>query len=167
MTSGVSKRVGDALALYNDERKQRSRLIENGRKTMEEIMKKVEDIENRRAGIINEQDDVEEIPVETRDDENTKLQTTQENASSIVHQEAANVQDDDDETDDSSFALWLRSISQCLSNKISADPVVMPAEEEEEDSDEDLDEDTRCMRYVLSYFVSTKTKVSSRRSTSD
>ena len=130
---------------------------------MEEIMKKVEDIENRRAGIINEQDDVDEIPVETKVDEDTKLQPTQEKDSAVVHQEAASVQDDDDDTDDSSFALWLRSISQCLSNKISADPVVMPAEEEEEDSDEDLDEDTRCMRYVISYFAPTKTKVSSRR----
>ena len=75
MTSGVSKRVGDALALYNDERKQRSRLIENGRKTMEEIMKKVDDIENRRAGKIMEQN-IEEIPADTDDDK--ELQTIQE-----------------------------------------------------------------------------------------
>ena len=124
---------------------------------MEEIMKKVEDIENRRAGKVQEQDDVEEIAAETRDDKDTQLQTTQENDSEVVQQEASNVQDDDD---DSSFALWLRSISQCLSNKISDDPVVMPVEEEEEDSDEDLDEDTRCMRYVLIYLAPTKTKVS-------
>ena len=117
---------------------------------MEEIMKKVEDIENRRAGKDKEQQP-EEIQADREEDEVTKLQTTQENASAIVHQEASNVQEDDDETDDSSFALWLRSISQCLSNKISDDPVVMPVEEEEEeeDSDEDLDEDTRCMRYVF------------------
>ena len=128
---------------------------------MEEIMKKVEDIENRRAGKVQEQDDVEEIAAETRDDKDTQLQTTQENDSEVVQQEASNVQDDDDETDDSSFALWLRSISQCLSNKISDDPVVMPVEEEEEeDSNEDLDEDTRCMRYVLIYLAPTKTKVS-------
>ena len=38
---------------------------------MEEIMKKVEDIENRRAGKVIEQDDVEEITAETRDDENS------------------------------------------------------------------------------------------------
>ena len=125
---------------------------------MEEIMKKVEDIENRRAGKVQEQDDVEEITAETRDDKDTQLQTTQENDSEVVQQEASNVQDDDD---DSSFALSLRSISQCLSNKISDDPVVMPVEEEEEDSDEDLDEDTRCMRYVISYLAPTKTKVSS------
>ena len=127
---------------------------------MEEIMKKVEDIENRRAGKVQEQDDVEEITAETRDNEDTQLQTTQEKDSDVVHQEATSVHDD--ETDDSSFALWLRSISQCLSNKISDDPVVMPVEEEEEeDSDEDLDEDTRCMRYVISYLAPTKTKVSS------
>ena len=152
MTSGVSKRVGDALALYNDERKQRSRLIENGRKTMEEIMKKVEDIENRRAGKTNEHD-VEEIPADTEDDKNIELQTNQENDPAIAHQRATSVQNDDNEDDDSGFALWLRSISQCLSNKISDDPVVMPAEEEEEEEDEDLDEDTRCMRYVFNYLA--------------
>lgn len=113
-------------------------------------MKKVEDIENRRAGKIKEQD-VEEIPADTEDDKDIELQATQANDSVIVHQEAS-VQDEDNEDGDSGFALWLRSISQCLSNKISDDPVVMPAEEEEE-SDEDLDEDTRCMRYVLLSYL--------------
>ena len=113
---------------------------------MEEIMKKVEDIENRRAGKLKEQD-VELIPTETEDNKDMQLQTSQENESASVH-------NDEDESDDSDsgFALWLRSISQCLSNKISDDPVVMPEEEEEEEeSEEDLDEDTRCMRYVASW----------------
>ena len=117
-------------------------------------MKKVEDIENRRAGKIKEHD-VEEIPADTGDDKDTELQTHQEPDSVIAHQEAASVQNDDNEDDDSGFALWLRSISQCLSNKISDDPVVMPAEEEEDD--EDLDEDTRCMRYVYRYLAPTET----------
>ena len=112
-------------------------------------MKKVEDIENRRAGKIMEQN-IEEIPADLKDDK--ELQTIQEKDSVIAHQDAASVQNDDDKDDDSGFALWLRSISQCLSNKISDDPVVIPAEEEEED-EEDLDEDTRCMRYVLNYLA--------------
>ena len=113
-------------------------------------MKKVEDIENRRAGKIKEHD-VEEFPVDTEDD---KTETEpEEHDSGIAHQEAASVQNDDET--DSGFALWLRSISQCLSNKISDDPVVMPAEEEEED--QDLDEDTRCMRYVFNYLAPTGT----------
>ena len=123
-------------------------------------MKKVEDIENRRAGKTNEHD-VEEIPADTEDDKNIELQTNQENDPAIVHQRATSVQNDDNEDDDSGFALWLRSISQCLSNKISDDPVVMPAEEEEEEEedeeDEDLDEDTRCMRYVYRYLAPTET----------
>ena len=109
-------------------------------------MKKVEDIENRRAGKLKEQD-VELITTETEENKDMQLQTSQEN-------DSASVNNDEDESDDSDsgFALWLRSISQCLSNKISDDPVVMPEEEEEEEeSEEDLDEDTRCMRYVASW----------------
>ena len=124
---------------------------------MEEIMKKVEDIENRRAGKVKEQD-VELISTDTEDDKDMQLLTSQENDSVIIHQEApsASAQIDGDDSD-SGFALWLRSISQCLSNKISDDPVVMPEEEEEEESEEDLDEDTRCMRYVFSYLALTAT----------
>ena len=141
MISGVSKRVGDALSLYNDERKHRSMLIEDGRKTMEEIMKKVEDIENRRSGKGVERDE-EVTPIASIDDQNVQSPKKQEN-------EAASIENDED--DDSGFALWLRSISQCLSNKISDDPVVRPEEvEDEEEGDEDLDEDTRCLRYEAS-----------------
>ena len=111
---------------------------------MEEIMKKVEDIENRRAGKGEERDE-EVTPIASIDDQNVQSPMKQEN-------EAVSIENDED--DDSGFALWLRSISQCLSNKISDDPVVRPEEvEDEEEGDEDLDEDTRCLRYEASNSV--------------
>ena len=110
---------------------------------MENIMKKVEDIVKRRGIIVEEESECDE----------TVKEYFQEADENVVPSPQPGVVEDQDQEADNSFAMWLKSISQCLSNKISDDPVAVPVEEQEEESDEeDIDEDERCMRVVLSVF---------------
>ena len=145
MLSGVTKRVKDTMSVYYDERKFRTELIENSRKTMENIMKKVEDIDRRRGNVVEEVSEFEE-PLD-------EYLTDAEETDSVASPQPNVVEEDPDKEHDNSFALWLKSISQCLSNKISDDPVAVPVEEEEDEPDEeDIDEDERCMKVVTSVF---------------
>ena len=100
----VSRKVTDLVMLYHDERKYRTELIEKERKTMQEILRRVQSsrVDDDDLAVEEEEDEEEEeqeIPV-------VKLET------------------DHSELDSGDFACWLRSISQCLSNKISEDQMV-------------------------------------------
>ena len=128
------KRGGDAVAVYYEESSSRAQLIEASRRSMEAIILRLED---RRRGH-DHRHDGQPLDIE-----------------SALESEAwrrASVSEDDTDHDDKeseSFALWLRSISQCLSNKISDDPVVLPQDDEQDSDGEDLDDEEHCMRLVV------------------
>ena len=135
MAVEVIKRVGDAVAVYYEESTSRAELIEASRRSMEAIILRLED---RRRGHDHRPDGQPLDP------------------ESVLESEAwgrrASVSEDDTDNDNKeseSFALWLRSISQCLSNKISDDPVVLPQDEEQDSDGEDLDDEEHCMRLVV------------------
>ena len=58
------------------------------------------------------------------------------------------LEEDEEETE---FSFWLKSISQCLSGKISKEPV-RPASPESDEEEEEMEEDIRCMKVVRSVF---------------
>ena len=60
--------------------------------------------------------------------------------------------DIEEDEEDAEFALWLRSISQCLSGKISKEPVRTASPDSDEEEEEEEEEDVRCMRVVKSVF---------------
>lgn len=109
---------------------------------------------------VNNRKEEQNIDKEAEDEECAKQTSKAANDSEEKTGEAPlcssvpdNVDDEDDYDEDcNEFHLWLRSISQCLSNKISDDPVVIPNHEEEEEEEEYGDEDERCMQVVKSVF---------------
>ena len=139
-------RAKDVISSYYDDRKHRTRLIENSRNSMQEILKKVDNRHrNGEKADIKRRDferkqSSKEIKLQINEDSRAK--DAVEYDEEKVHQKCSN------------FSVWLRSISQCLSNKISQDPVLMPeAEDDPQDEDgEEMDEDERCMNIVRSVF---------------
>ena len=140
-------RARDVISSYYDDRKHRTRLIENSRNSMQEILKKVDNRHrNLENGNIRKKFErklsSKDIKVEIENEvcaTNDIVEFDEER----IHQKCSN------------FSMWLRSISQCLSNKISQDPVVMPVEDLEDDKDdegEEIDEDDRCLKIVRSVF---------------
>ena len=134
--------VEDVVTLYYDQRQFRTEIIENTRKTMEEILKRVEAIERRRnIELIDTSDD--------DDDEDEAAKGAVGSECSVMPV----LEDDHYDLEARDFALWLRSISQCLSNKISEDVVKLPDTMEEEiEEDEFEDENERCLHVVRSVF---------------
>ena len=129
----ISRTVRDVMTVYYDEREYRTDLIQNTRRTMEQILKRLECAE-KNSGVSEPPDDIVEA-------ENVK----------VDEPEAPALEADNTEMEAGDFSAWLRSISQCLSNKISDDPVKVD-DEEEVTEEEPEEESERCMSVVRSVF---------------
>lgn len=173
MTTADQPKHEKVIAEYYQEMRERSRILEKSRINMEQILEKRREIEKNRE-LENE---IDCKGKETGNEETeTKVQHltmypdefTQQNNGDLVEEDLkynmedifidetdlANNDDADIEEDeeDAEFALWLRSISQCLSGKISKEPVRPASPESDEEEEEEEEEDVRCMRVVKSVF---------------
>ena len=110
----VSQNVTDLVMLYHDERKYRKELIEKERKTMQEILRRVQSSQMRITS---------DGEGRQADDDDPAVEEEQEQDIPVPGLE---LETDDSELESRDFAGWLRSISQCLSNKISEDQPNIP-----------------------------------------
>ena len=121
----VSRKVRDLVSLYHDERKYRTELIEKERKTMQEILRQAQSSQMKNTS--DEEDsgrDGDDLAVKEEDHEVPVP---------VLQSEA-----DHSEQEIRDFACWLRSISQCLSNKISDDKIIIPVNREQREFKADL-----------------------------
>ena len=148
---------------YFQEKKERYRILEKNRLYKEKILERRREIEeNRKINIVPEECvevSTECIEKEIDSDVGKKTITCDEKVQIIDENDDDDIEYDEDESDieedeeENDFALWLRSITQCLSGKISHDqPPRPPTPESEEEDEEELDEDVRCMKVVKSVF---------------
>ena len=108
----------DLVTVYYDERKYRTELIEKERKTMQEILRQAQSSQMKNTS--DEEDsgrDGDDLAVKEEDHEVPVP---------VLQSEA-----DHSEQEIRDFACWLRSISQCLSNKISDDKIIIPVNREQ------------------------------------
>ena len=132
----ISRTVRDVVTLYYDEREYRTELIQNTRRTMEQILMRIESAE-KNSGVSEPPDDIVEA-------ENVK----------VDEPEAPTLEADNTEMEAGDFSAWLRSISQCLSNKISEDQIINQQDQQdfEADTEEEEEEGERCLSVVRSVF---------------
>ena len=149
---------GRVIADYYEESRERFLMLERNRKEMERILGKVRQPGPGQTEMIGEElkdleRDVEDEATEIfddmiQDDREDIVMMNTNTIDSVAYIEEDDIEVTDDEDD---FALWLRSISQCLSNKICDDPVRV-CDEESEEEDEDIEDDERSMKVVKSVF---------------
>ena len=147
------------IAEYYEEKRERAIIVEKNRRNMEKTLETRRVIEEKRnlesfpGGLeieIETQEAMEHLFEDTYEEQDFQFITND----CIFEDEHIN---DDYEAgieeveEDTEFILWMKSISQCLSGKISQD-VVRPASPESEEEEEKVEEDVRCMNVVKSVF---------------
>ena len=153
MTADEVIKPEKVISEYFAEKRDRFRIIEKNRNDKEKILERRREIEEKRK----EKDSkvCPEKPANTMEWEQIisfvdKVHMLKKKDETVNDDNEADSNEDEEENE---FSLWLKSISQCLSGKISHDQI-RPAspESEEEEEEEELDEDARCMKIVKSVF---------------
>ena len=161
MAAALNIKPEKVIAEYYLDRRERSRVLEKHRKDMEKILAKRKEIEEKRKldKVGTEEEEEAEGPKLEDEIEHLSDKTYLENDLHAIMDDSIrdeieiediypDLEEDEEETE---FSFWLKSISQCLSGKISKEPV-RPASPESDEEEEEMEEDIRCMKVVKSVF---------------
>ena len=163
MTTALKIKPEKVIAEYYLDRRERSRVLEKHRRDMEKILADRREIEEKRKLDMSkvgteEEEETEDPKPEDKIEHLCGKAFLEKDLQAIMDDSIRDeieiediypdLEDDEAETD---FSFWLKSISQCLSGKISKEPV-RPASPESDEEEEELEEDIRCMKVVKSVF---------------